>query len=846
MLSCRGGIYRTGGISVITTELLIKRTLRIPLAAMDTTADESGEGDQEATGLQMTRRWDAALMTVGFKLSTDCLRYFATRPAHEVKALAVRTLAAVRDLVGNHVQHNAYFIDFPANVPDTMEFWVSLLRRALVSANAHLSSSASPFWDDELRGMMWEGPVNLLRLPTYGTYQHSFDELVAAHDEFIPSLKDRLTILHLGGLPIEEMILLFEQLAGTATPPSTEDRALLKELAQQVLVGYHHEIFFELPGRETKAVINAAILGWQGGKDVNYPNLQLVQVNTITDVLRAVDVLSGGDGTLERPPAPKPRAEPVVRSFRDIQQRAGKTDEAPVAVPSTESAPRPATKLVSFRRGQRRLIMRTLQELLVFDPDKAAEVYRNQEAWKRLGEGLHPHEFPWCPDAQNLFAIARGEVHYRSPLAGFEYAISNGAPHHAAWILASSAPGEMARNLDRLLRHQHADAGTVLRYFEQVVSKVSSRTLLSLLAHLVNRTTADLPRVFVNRSARVYVRPDTRNPLAPEIIDWAINIVTKALTPRLAENLVKGPSGIDTVIDGATKQVIKPMIILAPEMAGVALPLSNKGVPAGLHVMPRGSMVDLDSDLDVLRFFCYWRQRSRSTDFDLSLQLLDKDLGHAGHVSWTSYHDTPNGGMTYSGDLTDATNGATEFIDVPLSRVGANVHYLVPSVYIYGGEDFGVTGQEPDAVEESIFGYMSLASHQQGMPFEPRAVRTKTEMRGRGRVATPMVFERCQGGWQAKHVHTYRAAQPRLNTVEGTASVSSLITRGLIQRRYLTVEWAAEALLADGFEVISCPDDPADLVVDRPAVYLGVTRPDGLPEHVRVITLENLTDLLPQ
>jgi hypothetical protein len=67
-----------------------------------------------------------------------------------------------------------------------------------------------------------------------------------------------------------------------------------------------------------------------------------------------------------------------------------------------------------------------------------------------------------------------------------------------------------------------------------------------------------------------------------------------------------------------------------------------------------------------LRFFTYWRQTNRRTDYDLSVLLLDDEFHTAGQVSWTNYH---HDGVVHSGDITDATNGATEFIDVaPDSR----------------------------------------------------------------------------------------------------------------------------------------------------------------------------------
>jgi hypothetical protein len=98
----------------------------------------------------------------------------------------------------------------------------------------------------------------------------------------------------------------------------------------------------------------------------------------------------------------------------------------------------------------------------------------------------------------------------------------------------------------------------------------------------------------------------------------------------------------------------------------------------------------------------------------------------------------------YSGDVTDAAQGATEFIDVPLASVSAR---HVAQVHVYAGEGF-------DEVAESMFGYMTRDLAQRGMPFEPRTVAARSAMRGPSRVALPVVFSRADdGGWSAKWMH---------------------------------------------------------------------------------------------
>jgi stress response protein SCP2 len=816
---------------VITTSTLIQRTLRIPLTPIESSSLSLPASPQLGAGAEMIRRLDSALLSVGFKLSGEVIRHFSDYSPEFVKNMAVHILAAVRELSGDHVQHNSYFIDFPTYVPDTVEFWVGLLRKAFVPRNADSVFATVEPTDAELRQVLRDRPVNLLALPGYGTYQHSFAKLVEAHAEFLPAMKDRVTVLHLGQDLHSELMRLFDLIAGTSTPPSASDRELLYDLVLQL--GPHYEINFEMPGRETKATVNAALLHTIADVQGFEPSLR--QIDTITDVLRAVDVLSGGDGTLLRTPPRPTQTAPVVRTMRDLFART-KGDVTPVTAPTV---PRQSgrTRFVSLRRPQRRVIMRALQRLLADQPEKIVDVYRHQGAWKRLGEGIHPHEFDPATfvDACTLFSVARGEFHPSTPRALFERYLAKGHVYRAVRQLAKHAPGEFARNLDRLLRDPHAEPLVILDQFDEVIPHISGRVLLSLVEHFQNRLDTELPRVFVNRSGRIYVTPDTRDPLPANVVREAYLVAARHLRDRLDERF---SGGADAEVDEQGNRV-RRTVVLDPAMASVALPLSNRSTPAGLNVLPRGSVIGIDQP--VLRFFTYWRQRADVTDFDLSVQYFDAEFNSLGHVSWTRYTDD-RGATTYSGDIIEAQDGATEFIDVRLPELAPEVHYIVPQVFIFAGENF-------TDVAESFFGFMTMEEGQQGMPFEARAVHTKSDMRGQGRVATPLVFERTEDldGWQAKWVHLYTRGFVTGGRVEEARGISGLFAQAMIRRQHLTVAyliWLLEGYVVVGHNTKN-ERGLVDLNPNRPVTYIGMQAPEGLPAGSRVITPANLTDILP-
>ncbi|WP_018680280.1 TerD family protein [Actinokineospora enzanensis] len=704
-------------------QTIIRRTLRVPRAT-----GPAGDGSPVA------RQLDAVLLGVGFTASGDLLRHLTGLAPGPAMDVAVRVVGAVRELVGDHVEHNAYFRYFPRGVPNTVEFWMECLRDALLT-----DSPDGP-------------PESLVDLPRYGRCQHTFADLLAAHDELVPSAKDRVTVVHLGGTLEEETRALYLALAGSVAPLGEADRELLAELT----VNCGDVVPPEIPVRENRAVVNAVRLA---------AGLPLVLVDTVVDVLRVACQASGGDVTLAE-----------------------------------------TTRFRSFTRRERRALMAALDRVVGGNGGKLGDVARYSGPFKRLGERIHPHEHQRYPHAQEVFTVARGERTVRSLAARAELAFVAGDVRAAAEILIA-APGMLARSLDRLLRTADtpADLDAVLTALTRVITSISGRVLCSLREHLANRGIPDAERVFTNQAGRGWAAPDTRPPLPIEVIGRVNALIDGEVAARLPEygHLVVDPAVLD-----------------------VALPLSGKASADGFAVLPRGSRSVVDGEL--LRFFTYWRQTRHSTDFDLSAVMLDADFTYIGHVSWTNIRD---GGAVYSGDIIEAPNGATEFIQIPLDSVTAA--YVVPQVNVYDGEGFA-------EVAESLFGWMTRDREQEGAPFEARTVRTRSELRGSGRVALPVVFGRAPDGtWTATWTHLYLSGSPKFNRVEANQLSTGLLVRALVSREYLTVRYLVE--LCRGKVTEWSPG----MWFDGPVTYVGLHEPDGLPAGSTVITLDGLNRLIP-
>ncbi|MEV5574378.1 hypothetical protein AB0L06_30460 [Spirillospora sp. NPDC052269] len=739
--------------------LVVRRTRRVPLP--DGPAGDGAGRETAGDGAAMARRFDTALMAIGYKLSGDLLAALSRLDGQTVVNLAVRTLATVRETVGDHVRLYSYFIDFPDNVPDTFEFWMDLVR----------ATFADPADQEKAEILLSEGMLNLLTLSTYGNYQHTYEEMLARHDELIASARDRVTVLHLGGDLESEGRDLYLALAGSATPLNEDEARDLAYLAAYCVDGPQPE---QIPVREIRALVNRARVDASGEP----------LLDTVTDVLRLACALGDGDVTLQEP-----------------------------------------TRFPAFPRRIRRVLLGGLDRVVAGSPAKLADTGVHAERWKRLGERLHPHEYPRWPHAADVFAVARGDKPAPTPDARIEALLEAGDVLGAVELLATM-PGRLFRALDRLLRMplDPAEQEAVLAAAERTAKDVSGRVLLAVREHLDNRVqpaASDVQkpqktkdrghRVFVNRHGRAWTASETRYPI-PEPVRARL---TALLDAQIARRL---PAGGRLLVD--------------PDMLDVALPLSGRAAPAGLGVLPRGSRSRVDGE--VLRFFVYWRQRAHRTDYDLSALMLTSGFGDP---AWISFTNLTDGAGEHSGDITDAPDGASEFINMRLARFTRT--YVLPQVHIYSGEGF-------DEVEESFFGFMTRDLDQAGRPFEPRTVRMKSDLRGPGRVALPLVFQRDQDGtWTARWLHLYLTGGLSHNQVEGSRVTVSALLRAFVDREYLTVGHLVDLMAGRGAEVVRWDAAPVLAADDRPVTYLGLERPDGLPEGTRVITPENLRDLIP-
>lgn len=219
---------------------------RLVFPSLTKTAGKSGS---------VARQLDVTLMSNGFKLSDELLSFISKSSFEDSIRFSQTILDSVKKLVGSHVKHTTYFIQFPKNVPDTLDFWWT----AIVS--------------------------HFVGQPIYGQHLHTYEDMLAYHKTLNVSKSTKFKIVNLGASLESEVALSFVSIANSTVPLNEKTRKDIGILLDYdaTLVSLAHPTI-----RENKAIINA----------IKLKNGIEIEVDTVVDVLRLAAELSGGDVTL--------------------------------------------------------------------------------------------------------------------------------------------------------------------------------------------------------------------------------------------------------------------------------------------------------------------------------------------------------------------------------------------------------------------------------------------------------------------------------------------------------------------------------------------------------------------
>lgn len=664
----------------ITSEI-IQRKLIIPKLVED-------KKSLCSNNIELVTSLDAALMSIGFKLSKECIIYLSKLTKKDISDLYYdNILKSIRNMVGDHIDHNTYFKEFPRNVPNTIEFWIEQIVKYILTGECD-----------------------------YGKYKHSYEDMLEHHDEFIEKDTDNITILRLGDYLNVECEKLYIELVKSDIPLHTEDIKILKYLTPMY---YRKVLVKDMPIRETRAIVN-------GIKIV----CDQIYIDTPTDIIRIYCYLSGGDITL------------------------------------TEN-----TKFKSLPKRIRWKILYSLDQLICQYPDKIIDIYKYVNVWKRMNEKLHVFDkrYRGLSGAREFFStLYKPRTLYKLE-GNIQRAFMNGDIENAIDLLANR-PGMLFRSVVRILEcieHINVESRRnnlitqLLELLKDKIKYVSKPVILSLLEALKNRETKSDYSIYINKKGTYWVDDVGKLELSKNYINKVYSVIHNYL--------------YDTYLSNKN-------ILIDKSMMRVAIPKTNKNECKGFASYPRGSVTTHKINIDnnsKLRFFIYWKEKHEITDYDLSVLYLDENFNDIGHISWTELNSHNTIESVHSGDITESKNGASEFIDIDVSKP-TDVRYIIPSIHIYSGEYFS-------EVDECFFGYMIIDEDQKGKPFEPKTVKFKGDLFGNKQVSIPVVFDLYMYTIKAKWIHLYLNGCPRFNMVEQQYKNNSFLAKAFFEKEYFSV-----------------------------------------------------------
>lgn len=405
-----------------------------------------------------------------------------------------------------------------------------------------------------------------------------------------------------------------------------------------------------------------------------------------------------------------------------------------------------STRFTAMKRAMRRLLLRLLDRA----PNAAEDVMRHAERWKRLAEVLHPGEYPnKYPQALAAITAARRN----DPPASFGSRVETLLAQRqitALTPLLQTRPGEFARRLDVTLRRA-TEAGSVLDAFEAVATQVATPILLQVLAQVRAPRPLSL-RAFTPKGAlaKVYGIEDRREPLTSEVLARAGRICQDALVTRFASLPPLGRTFIDTAL------------------REYKVPLAQRAASKSLHTLVRGSRLPMP-DTRFIRLFLWWKNGRERTDIDLSAAFFDTNFVF---MQTVAYYNLKGFGGYHSGDIVDAPDGASEFIDLDIDTlVEKGIRYVVTSINCF-------TGQAYCDLPECFAGWMARVDTASGEVFEPRSVIDRIDIASNTVICLPFVMD-----LQERRViwaDLGLTSSPRWNNVQNNLSGISLMLRALV------------------------------------------------------------------
>lgn len=266
----------------------------------------------------------------------------------------------------------------------------------------------------------------------------------------------------------------------------------------------------------------------------------------------------------------------------------------------------------------------------------------------------------------------------------------------------------------------------LLRAFTAVVDKVSTPVLLQVHSHFKNigvkmekNSREIMPK---GGLSGIFLQTGKSARFDEKACEKVVQVIEAALIARFSKLPALGAVYVD------------------PYLQKQNVPFAQRSASKTLRTVARGSRFPVDTSTNILRMFLWWKDANNTetdsygygTDIDLGVRLLDKDYKALADCSYWNLKDM---GMTHSGDIRSAPEGACEFIDVDLTKINKDAAYICININSYSGEPYC-------DLPECFGGWMARSGDaQEGKIFDARTVKDKVDLASASTSIIPMIFD---------------------------------------------------------------------------------------------------------
>lgn len=576
------------------------------------------------------------LEDLGYTLSKEIVDILYTYTISEIQGFYLNLIPIIKRLIGANVVYNPMYPNFPASVMNKEES--ELYFNAIIH-----------YWSN---GVLYPNEQKDGRLPLFDV--------------------NKVKIINLGTMnDIQEIV---NNLCNSKTSLSQID----KDDIQQIYMNNKFIIPSNIVLKETVAFVSKIYIENHLSNIEQCYKMVSPLINTATDVLRLITVMSEGDISLAS-----------------------------------------NTKYKSFKRKERYLLLKLLDECCNLEED----MYRYKNRWIRIGERLHPNEYSNVfynveKSFNNIRNNSKSITTFNSKVEKF---IKDNQFEDLSELL-KTRPGEFARRLDLLLRKSN-NKEVIINNFKSVAQFVATPILWQVKNHFEYRNNLKY-RVFFPKgnTAKSYFIENDLVPLDDKYCNMIILICKNAL------------------VNNYQKKDFMGNVYISEQLKNYTIPFSQRSASNTLKTITRGSRLPIEYNTNILRAFIWWTNLSNGqiVDVDLSAALFDENWSYVSHISYTNLKDTKLNAC-HSGDIINGGDvkgqGVAEFIDIDVNKcITNNVRYVVYQVFNFSKINFNL-------MDNCMFGWMNRKDSKCGEIFEPKTVKQKMNLTSKSVYCVPVIFD---------------------------------------------------------------------------------------------------------